>query len=99
RDFHVTGVQTCALPICMLIGWSQCMSAEGSLTLPCDNSSTTPVARYGIWMYDPVNGIRQPVITGEAGTLYTDMALAFPYQNGNQIGRASCREREEMPVG
>src|SRR5690606_39763171 len=28
RDFHVTGVQTCALPICPDLGWMRSLSGE-----------------------------------------------------------------------
>src|SRR5690606_40720668 len=80
RDFHVTGVQTCALPICTrrsLLGRSasrQSLVPRGRSRpsrVPTGWSSTATGARCGA----PADR-RQP-------------------RRAREIGRASCREREE----
>src|SRR5690606_40859910 len=97
RDFHVTGVQTCALPIYFF--------PNGQLT-----SENTSSFAYGIPMVFGVKAkfMESFVLAAEIGARYTfsdeidgsapdydnDASTAF----GNKIGRASCREREEISV-
>src|SRR5690606_40453129 len=70
RDFHVTGVQTCALPISRI---------------------------------EPESGDGRPVGKNPR-TLLEAAAARVPRGAGgrrrySKIGRASCRERAEIPVG
>src|SRR5690606_40162516 len=39
RDFHVTGVQTCALPICAVGGWTLSRGADSPLLLSARNDA------------------------------------------------------------
>src|SRR5690606_40057667 len=87
RDFHVTGVQTCALPI----------------------YDSKAFAEYMIgWMYELA---RQPALAREAydRVIAEDLSfymahlrlgeLARIRGDTAKIGRASCRERGEIPAG
>src|SRR5690606_40410679 len=74
RDFHVTGVQTCALPISDGHG-----SAPGAFESSLDVQQVS--GPYGGEEGHPVDG------DGDGGAV------------GVQIGRASCRERGEIPGG
>src|SRR5690606_40101447 len=80
RDFHVTGVQTCALPICNR-GIAQGMGAHDVVTTQ---------------FIHPVAGALQEAQPAKASR--------HEYQHecdqhcGEEIGRASCREREEVSV-
>src|SRR3546814_15147596 len=81
----VTGVQTCALPICMSL-----FNAAGRLIVhydhdpvrSCDNSS--PAHRYG---GITAHGSRNYVANRCADS------IAVYARNGDPIGRASCREK------
>src|SRR5690606_40832357 len=98
RDFHVTGVQTCALPIfppLPAVEWPACCRYEGG----GGDWPTRPLSREG----DSSPGWR---------TVGLDGGLASsPYRNRPrieggimnrflpQIGRASCRARVAHAVG
>src|SRR5690606_40987560 len=82
RDFHVTGVQTCALPIyCLLHGVSTCLwvrvVAVGDILTA---SLAAPVPRRELWLGWQSTPTPAP-----------RLARADP-----EIGRASCRERQEV---
>src|SRR5690606_40559632 len=85
RDFHVTGVQTCALPIYCYWAWSCagfCCRAIGCSNATCcrpDTSLTGASAR-------APQASAPPTASLKAET---------PCQ---KIGRASCRERVEITV-
>src|SRR5207253_8613876 len=83
RDGHVTGVQTCALPI------SYPRAAPGRLTQLSSDPTTGALSLDGVTakagvvdVWVPAAGGPAPVVTGT-----------------NQIGRASCRERGWGAVG
>src|SRR5690606_40227831 len=82
RHFHVTGVQTCALPICNHMRW---ILPEFTLRL------TTDV---------PIRFLRDhlPFVLGETVHMVfgADESLTRSIQGyvEEEIGRASCRERE-----
>src|SRR5690606_41158393 len=89
RDFHVTGVQTCALPITLVlmfaavaIGFGPVWGSSGWV-LPAAGGSVVglAVAWVGAWR-------RVPAVTVTA--LAVVAYLLF------EIGRASCRERGEI---
>src|SRR5690606_40627796 len=99
RDFHVTGVQTCALPI--------------YLTNPEDSSATTiDTTRLTLAVIDTQaefevlsgvvydNSDPRHVYTAMQGVLYyLQLYRGISFEELNQIGRASCRERGERSVG
>src|SRR5690606_39745270 len=89
RDFHVTGVQTCALPI----------FRKQSLPRVAIVRAHTPIA------IQPLTGAlplaHQPEFTSLASTMflrsYIQRKLTRMMSRG-EIGRASCRERGESSV-
>src|SRR5690606_40071640 len=96
RDFHVTGVQTCALPI---------LTAHHGL-------DKTIFQQFWIWLDGVFRGdfgtsisLRQPVMPLVLGRLPATLELAIfalviaVAIGGVQIGRASCRERVEVAEG
>src|SRR5690606_41028894 len=81
RDFHVTGVQTCALPI----------YRAGDLH---DEDRRGGGGGHGIGeagFADPPDVIESPVVDGSQGGEVGRLLLCHSVQG--QIGRASCRER------
>src|SRR5690606_40042024 len=84
RDFHVTGVQTCALPIfhCNL-------EAENAVVQVINYGHSIPPEElpYIFDMFYTVDKAR----TEREGSSGIGLFIAK-----NKIGRASCREREEM---
>src|SRR5690606_40389765 len=91
RDFHVTGVQTCALPILGASGAAVCAAIAVGLEV---------TARLGMAGFDPVS--RNSVFfehgqhaTSICGALGSAVAAAMLY---GEIGRASCRGRGWTPV-
>src|SRR5690606_40293047 len=85
RDFHVTGVQTCALPI-YVSGWKE-------IAVP----SNWEVKGYGTPFYRNLGyTIKKdfPHVMSEPEKWYT----AYKERNPVEIGRASCRERVYISV-
>src|SRR5690606_41200583 len=95
RDFHVTGVQTCALPICFHLAQTLAILAtvlaletlllpEGGLSWPTHLLTVVVTAADTL---------------GTAGDLYHSFDLydkIIHFSSGaTEIGRASCRERVE----
>src|SRR5690606_40075971 len=83
RDFHATGVQTCALPIYVRMG--ECTLAfteiclQGRLANSLDQTTgDTVVSQHNL----------EPVVRGRVVA-----ACDHDAGTGIQIGRASCRER------
>src|SRR5690606_39875903 len=84
RDFHVTGVQTCALPICLrgegveapVILWAVAREIRQLANISQQYSQGTPLDRAFSQARPPVWDKRKPLVSKA------------------QIGRASCRERE-----
>src|SRR5690606_40958123 len=92
RDFHVTGVQTCALPIYIPVLSEE--SAEGVAT-------ATRRQWPRLWVVDPLDGTREFVKRN--GEFTVNIALVdqgVPVLGVVQeIGRASCRGRGGGPGG
>src|SRR5690625_7782377 len=93
RDGHVTGVQTCALPISrqMFLG-TMIVFTIG--TVICASAQIFPVLLVGRLIQAVGSGLLIPII-------FNTFLLIFPqHRRGavmgivGQIGRASCRERE-----
>src|SRR5690606_41150648 len=92
RDFHVTGVQTCALPICSLLAWGlRARLAEGyrAADLRADAMAGLVVGVVALPLsmalaiasgVPPQHGLYTAIIAGVTCALL-------------EIGRASCRER------
>src|SRR5690606_39648467 len=86
RDFHVTGVQTCALPICNVrarLRHHISTRVADQLGNLCPSGLTRDLEKY--------LGYRMSVLV-EA--LSADLKRRYPDKK-LQIGRASCRERVE----
>src|SRR5690606_41196902 len=93
RDFHVTGVQTCALPISNA-------ALVGQQVRVVERGTTTPYPIYD-GAGDPISGslvtITQAVTTP---TIWIDTETPETvYLDWYEIGRASCRERGESAAG
>src|SRR5690606_40660236 len=92
RDFHVTGVQTCALPI------STPRLRECSVTIISKATATPEVIEA-----DSLRGIAGVCHGffgrrgGVSGGPFASLNCGFGAAD-NQIGRASCRERGQIPA-
>src|SRR5690606_40431092 len=82
RDFHVTGVQTCALPIsqakCVALALEVLVNSAKALLMKSVSGCTEKPARTG------------------SGLPTMAVAVAL-HPLASKIGRASCREREDRP--
>src|SRR5690606_40129344 len=94
RDFHVTGVQTCALPIL----------DEGRPRFETDREERDALAArlFAAFTAGDVDGLRELLaadveLVSDAGGKAP--ALPRAVVGADKIGRASCRERVEMSVG
>src|SRR5690606_39547642 len=79
RDFHVTGVQTCALPICQ---------PEGVRDV--DDFSMAAWVEDLATVVDALGLTRFPLLGLSQGA-----SVCIAYAAEHQIGRASCRERSK----
>src|SRR5690606_39279006 len=88
RDFHVTGVQTCALPISGATGSGR-LPWAGTIPVPW-----TPPAGHG------AGGVTRMAGWATGPPAITRPRFWYPPRSGSrrfqlEIGRASCRERVE----
>src|SRR5690606_39798752 len=92
RDFHVTGVQTCALPICHPLSL---LSPSQHRTVGAYGSPPRDRALAGIGGHGGAPPVPPP------GVVRLRRARRARPRRGlaRQIGRASCRERAESAVG
>src|SRR5690606_40214048 len=93
-DFHVTGVQTCALPIFDLNadlgeGYGRWQVADEEALLPLVSSASIAC---GFHAGDPVT-MRGSVRRAAALGVCVGAHPGYPDLLGFEIGRASCRER------
>src|SRR5690606_41169270 len=96
RDFHVTGVQSCALPICfaaagyavVVFDYRSFGESEGEPRQVLDIAMQHEDWRAALRFARSLEGIDHTRVVAW-GTSFS----------GGQIGRASCREGVEMPVG
>src|SRR5690606_40332048 len=96
RDFHVTGVQTCALPISTRPPFSplRCLAVAVILLLVVLGARGS-VAAQGAW-------IAEWHVVGDSSEFLSPDELALLHRLDREvpeeIGRASCRERGWIPV-
>src|SRR5207302_5389330 len=93
RDFHVTGVQTCALPISDLldVGGESTGNDPGRVDSPPTSSRSAPCAtRARPWATAASGSKKRPPSEKLSG-----VTLTMPMK----IGRASCREGVAMGGG
>src|SRR5690606_39998063 len=88
RDFHVTGVQTCALPIYSRCGLqAHCPSPDYQ---SAESGSRSRYLRTSLWW---ASYSRFP-----ESSRFAPWPWLLPYADRHKIGRASCRERVKIPV-
>src|SRR5690606_39415601 len=95
RDFHVTGVQTCALPIFQL-AYTYLLDGQSERAL---KSFGTALQLSELMPGDHVRrdaAIRSAVVHALRGSRSRALSCL---QLADQIGRASCRERVWIAVG
>src|SRR5690606_39663609 len=90
RDFHVTGVQTCALPISAhkVFGWSHTCLTDAARE---QYAATIARLQAGITVYlesPEAAAAARPKQTGKSRNLLRAVCAC-----AEQIGRASCRDR------
>src|SRR5690606_40735916 len=94
RDFHVTGVQTCALPILYDdvtgLPTRRVVVARTNEAIDEAQSNSKPMAIVAV----VVDGFKE--ISNTFGRVAAEDALSEV--GGRKIGRASCREREAETV-
>lgn len=81
----------------LLASWAQCLTSDGDTSLPCEGSATTQdlgEPQYGIWMVDPQQNTRLPVVRGHERALYTDIVIA----DFNELARPYTGERHELQL-
>src|SRR5690606_40207329 len=90
RGFHVTGVQTCALPIFAVLA-----PPAGAVPLVVDRlSHGTSAGSWHGWLRSISLIIRAPLVASSVATSDVPRSISC---TPAQIGRASCRERAEVP--
>src|SRR5690606_40193125 len=99
RDFHVTGVQTCALPISAALSGSQetfrSVARHGGLIVVDDADEMTEALMVMSRCKLPLGRKVGIVATsGDVADFTADQCSHY-----GQIGRASCRERGERAGG
>src|SRR5690606_39534514 len=95
RDFHVTGVQTCALPIFRLHNPARNAPRFHRLALCLSDSRS--LAEIALAPRDKTGGrIPAQIHAGKLPAAFVDLAVVGEV---SEIGRASCRERVWVPGG
>lgn len=62
----------------ILASWAQCLTVAGEVYDACEGASTVDnlgAPQYGVWMMDPSNNTRLPVVRGHEDALYTDVVI------------------------
>src|SRR5439155_2058871 len=94
RDGHVTGVQTCALPISIMPVHAHMMVQDGEMVSAGDVLAKIP--RETTKTKDITGGLPRVVELFEARKPRETAVIS---EIDGEIGRASCRERVEVAVG
>src|SRR5207302_3503443 len=95
RDFHVTGVQTCALPISSSVRQDSDRVVNGRAGFE-DNvvvQDAELVSSHEPYFYRPGRAVRDPFAINVPEVLPEPRG---PFRQVLEIGRASCRERAEI---
>src|SRR5690606_40244392 len=97
RDFHVTGVQTCALPICYVD--DRKLPRAGRLDALLGRAFLVDIdcAKYFVSLEDRAEGLLECFLIDDAAQSPAPSDLVRAVRG--KIGRASCRERGLMSVG
>src|SRR5699024_11610141 len=96
RDRNVTGVQTCALPIC----WITIYPKRGALVRGLGQRAVAELAEMRV-LLETAGERRTPAqLRAEVAARLEDLLAAErrAYAERDQIGRASCRERTQSSV-
>src|SRR5690606_39325431 len=91
RDFHVTGVQTCALPIYGALRRTDRLDLQSGRKDSRDSGSSMAKLVFG--MNQSLDGYVDHTAFGPSPTLFRHFIEEARRQAG-KIGRASCREGE-----
>ncbi|WP_417567400.1 hypothetical protein [Marinobacter sp.] len=79
----------------LLASWAQCLTSDASITAVCEGSSTVDnlsEPQYGIWMVNPNENTRLPVVRGHERALYTDIVIA----DYNELAEPYTGERPSL---
>src|SRR5690606_40592776 len=93
RDFHVTGVQTCALPICFMSQLNRLPSIAFLICLPFFPSASAEEERTASLQQIPIQYEPNRHERELFGYRPKFEPAVVSFDPENQIGRASCRER------
>src|SRR5690606_41074320 len=94
RDFHVTGVQTCALPISLFASQGISFAAQFICTHRPEDRCSCRKPAIGL-VRDFVNAAP---LDRERSAMVGDSDSDVEFALNLEIGRASCRERVEIAV-
>src|SRR5690606_39389814 len=98
RDFHVTGVQTCALPICHETYPTNDFDPSVAGAPLQGKPGENPYVDNG-WGWTAADGEKYWFVA-YANQWFFNTYIKNAIRNlGREIGRASCREREYVGVG
>src|SRR5205807_3541631 len=98
RDYKVTGVQTCALPIYVQVAGKGNVPATGASAAVLNVTATNPTSVGHLTVFPA--GTQVPGASSlnfKAGQTVPNRVIAM--LGSGEIGRASCRERVEKRVG
>src|SRR5205807_3816637 len=99
RDYKVTGVQTCALPICQVNAYRREVQAKDVVSRRVGDKTKTGVF-LGSYARNPATGEAIPIWIADFVLMeYGTGAIMIVPAHDTQIGRASCRERAEFGGG
>ncbi|MCR8916189.1 PD40 domain-containing protein [Marinobacter panjinensis] len=79
----------------LLAGWSQCLTESEGITGVCEGSSTIDnlsAPQYGIWMLDPSQNTRLPVVRSAKRSLFTDVVIA----DKNELARPYTGDQHNL---
>lgn len=65
----------------MLVSWSQCAATQNGVSSFCTdgNNEGDVNSQYGIWVVNPQEGSRLPIVRAKTEMLYSDVAISQPH--------------------
>src|SRR5690606_39707717 len=93
RDFHVTGVQTCALPISIQPPYAK------DAPFQLQPTEFPPPGPYEVLLSISAAGVNRADVVQRAGNYPAPPGASQILGLECEIGRASCRERVEISIG